>query len=326
MSRLCCILDADENFAVRISACFNSRHVLPFMVQAFSDIEAYIGCAQLNQVELLIVDESMYEEARGIPAGQIIRLCEQPMLMEGGADVCIVKFQSSDNIIRDVLSVYRGQLIPLPAAGVKDKAKLVSVYSPNGYCGKTTLALSLAHIKGRDRKVLYLNFEEFSALCGRGEKGNLSDALYYYGIATRGSAKLMSVVSRGNGYDYIAPAACAEDIADSDTDTIAAFVEELIRQGGYELVVIDVGSLVKEPWKLLEQADMILMPMPDSAHRKCRQKEFEKFMYTSGREAVMERVRMVDIVQDDTLFKDGQVNYACLAGSRYAKAVSAIDI
>lgn len=326
MSRLCCVLDADENFAVRISACFNSRHVLPFMVQAFSDTEAYISCAQLNQVELLIVDESMYEEVRGIPVGQIIRLCEQPMLMEGGADVCIVKFQSSDNIIRDVLAVYRGQLIPLPSAGVKDRAELVCVYSPNGYCGKTTLALSLAHIKGRDRKVLYLNFEEFSALQGMGEKGNLSDALYYYGIAAGGSAKLMSVVSRGNGYDYIAPAACAEDIADSDTDTIAAFVEELVRQGGYELVVIDVGSLVKDPWKLFEQADRVLMPMPDSAHRKRRQKEFEKFMYTSGREAVMERVRMVELVQEDTLFKDGQVNYACLAGSRYAKAVSVIDI
>ena len=83
MGKICCILDSDESFAVRICACFNKKHVLPFSVQAFSDMDAYMSCAQNNEVELLIVDESLYEEVRHVPAGQIIRLCEQPMLMEG---------------------------------------------------------------------------------------------------------------------------------------------------------------------------------------------------------------------------------------------------
>lgn len=35
MGKICCILDSDESFAVRICACFNKKHVLPFSVQAF---------------------------------------------------------------------------------------------------------------------------------------------------------------------------------------------------------------------------------------------------------------------------------------------------
>ena len=325
MGKLCCILDSDENFAVRICACFNKRHVLPLTVQAFSDMEAYISCAQNNEVELLIVDESLYEEARRVPAGQIVRLCEQPMLMEGEADACVVKFQASDGIIRDVLGVYTGKLIPAPCSRTSDKSEVVCVYSPNGYCSKTTLSLALAHIKGRDRKVLYINLEEFSALGTAA--GNLSDILYYYHIDSKlYGARMLSLIKNGNGFDYIPPAACAKDIGDADADTVMGLVDELVAGGGYELVIIDVGSLVGEPWKLFEYADRVLIPSPDSPHRQKRLKEFEKFMYTSGYEGVMEKVRMVDIVRDDSLFRDGSINYACLAGSAYAKAVGGIDI
>lgn len=325
MSKLCCILDADENFAVRICACFNKKHVLPFSVQAFSDIEAYVSCAQNNDVELLIVDESLYEEARRVPSAQIIRLCEQPMLMEGDADACVVKFQASDGIIRDVLGAYTGQLMPAACSKTADSAKIVCVYSPNGYCGKTALSLALAHIKGRDRKVLYINLEEFSALGTA--SGNLSDILYYYHInSNMCGGKLMPLIKNGNGFDYILPAACPKDITDSDADTIIGLVDEFVKIGGYELVIVDLGGLVKEPWDLLGCADRILIPSPDSPHRQRKIKEFEKFMYTSGYEAVMENVCMVDIVKDDSLFKDGNINYACLAGSVYAKAVSGIDV
>lgn len=325
MGKLCCILDSDENFAVRICACFNKKHVLPFSVQAFSDMEAYISCARNNDVELLIVDEGLYEEARRVPAGQIIRLCEQPMLMEGHDDACVVKFQASDGIIRDVLDAYTGQLMPAACSKTADPAKIVCVYSPNGYCGKTTLSLALAHIKGRDRKVLYINLEEFSALGTA--SGNLSDILYYYHINPRiCGGKLMQLIKNGNGFDCILPAACPKDIADYDADTIIGLMDELIKSGGYELVIVDLGGLVKKPWNLLEYADRILIPSPDSPHRQRKIKEFEKFMYTSGYEAIMEKVCMVDIVNDDSLFKDGNINYACLAGSVYAKAVSCIDV
>lgn len=246
--------------------------------------------------------------------------------MEGGADACVAKFQASDNIIRDVLGVYGGRITAgrLCQSGA---AKLVCVYSPNGYCGKTTLALSLSHIKGQDKRVLYLNFEEFSALDIKESNGTLSDALYYYHIAPEfGEGKLMSVICHGNGFDYIAPAVCAQDIAQMDTDVIISFIDTLMRLGEYELIVVDMGSIIKEPWKLLEQAGVILSPVPDSFHRQRRQKEFEKYMYMAGYETVMERVTMVDIIQDNSIVREGQLNYAYITGSRYGRMVGAIDV
>ena len=327
MDKICCILDMDEKYAVRVGACFNNRHVFPFMMRAFSSVDEYISCAMVNEVVLLLVDDAMYDAVKGVPAGQIIRLCEQPMLFEGSAEPVVAKFQAGDNIIRDVLCLYKGQISAACRTKNRQGVKVVCIYSPNGFCGKTTLAMVLSHIKGQDRRTLYLNLEEFSALSLTESAGTLSDALYYYrtGGEMR-AAKLLSVISHGNGFDYIAPAVCDRDIPDMDSDMLIEFIEELSREGGYELIIVDMGSLIREPWKLLENADIILYPAPDGEHRIRRQKEFEKYMYLAGYESVMERCRSVDIVWDNSIYADGRLNYDYISTSRYAKVVMDIDI
>jgi len=327
MERVCCILDSDEKFAVRMCACLNKKHIFPFDVQAFSKIEEYLSCAASSTVELLLVDEHLYDEVRNVPAQQIIRLCEQPVLMEGETDACVAKFQAGDELVRDVLYMYNGQLLPERRGMENTNCKMVCVYSPNGYCGKTTLAMTLAHIKGEKKRTLYLNLEEFSGMELPEENGTISDALYYYrtlGVAA--GAKLLSVIGHANGFDYIAPAVCVKDIAQTDTDELITFIDNVALVGEYELIVVDIGCLVKEPWKLLERSDLILCPSPDSRHRKRRQEEFEKYMYMAEYKNVIDKLKKVDIVYDNAIYRDGQLNYAYIRTSRYAGMVMDIDI
>lgn len=96
-----------------------------------------------------------------MPAQQIIRLCEQPVLMEGETDACVAKFQAGDELVRDVLYMYSGQLLPERRGMENTNCKMVCVYSPNGYCGKTTLAMTLAHIKGEKRELCILTLKSF---------------------------------------------------------------------------------------------------------------------------------------------------------------------
>lgn len=327
MEKICCILDSDEKFAIRMCACINRKHVFPFIAQAFSKIEEYISCAMANKVELLLVDETMYNDIKNVPAGQIIRLCEQPMIMEGNVDACVAKFQASDSIIRDVLYQYNGQI----ASELKNKdercAKIVCVYSPCGCCGKTTLSLTLAHIKGQTKRTLYINLDEFSALNISADGKNLSDALYYYRtMGKTGGARLLSVIGSMENFDYIAPAVCAKDLAVTDASMLTEFIDKLVELGEYELVVVDMGSIVKEPWILLRYADMVLSPSPDSEYRKKRQEEFEKYMYISGYEDVCAKLRKVEAAHDNNIYKDSQLNLGHVQGSRLAKAVMDIDI
>lgn len=330
MERLCCILDGDERYAVRLSACFNGRRVLPFPVRAFSDTEAYLRCAEENEVELLLVAEDMYPAVESGTAGLVVCLCGQSVLPENESGaVNIFKYQAGDNIIRDVVSLY-GDMRPDSAAVYKDiPARIVCVYSPNGYTGKTTLCMALAHEKGQNRKVLYINLEEFSADSENlpERNGSLSDALFYYHTGNGcGGGKLMSVINRGNGFDYIPPAVCAEDLAHFSTEIIIGMLDRLSHAGGYELVIIDAGGMIKEVWRLLELADVVLVPKPDSPHRERRQMEFEKYLHQTGRSEVADRIIQVDIPRDDSIFRDGSISYARLSGSAYGRMVNSLDI
>ena len=247
--------------------------------------------------------------------------------MEGEADACVAKFQAGDELVRDVLYMYNGQLLSERRGMENNNCKLVCVYSPNGYCGKTTLAMSLAHIKGEKRRTLYLNLEEFSGVEFPEGSGNLSDALYYHRtLGASAGAKLLSVVEPANGFDYIAPAVCAKDIAQTDAEELIAFIDNVALAGEYELIVVDIGCLVKEPWKLLERSDLILCPSPDSRHRKRRLEEFEKYMYMAEYNSVIDKLKKVDIIYDNAIYKDGQLNYAYIRTSRYARMVMDIDI
>ena len=123
-------------------------NVYPYLRDCVQSVQAQ----SYQNWELLLVDESMYDDVKDISAGQIIRLCEQPMLMEGDDEPCVAKFQASDNIIRDVLYLYNGSIAS--GGGVVDgsSVKTVCVYSPCGCCKKTTLALAFAHIKGQKKR------------------------------------------------------------------------------------------------------------------------------------------------------------------------------
>ena len=326
MNKLCCILDADENYALRVSECFNSRHALPFEVRAFSEVEAYYECEKENQVELLIAGEKLYPLVRNCAAGQIICLSEQNVLMEGGDTLSIAKYQPCDSIIREVVSLYTGK-VPFADVTTGSKGRLVSIYSPNGYCGRTTLSLALAHIKGQKQRVLYINLEEFSVLGLSQQGGTLSDVLYYYySGGVNAKAKIMSVLRQGNGFDYIPPTTCAQDLPQLSTEAIIGVVKQLSDMGDYELIIMDVGNLIKEPWKLLAESDVILSPAPDTAHRQKKQNEFEKYLYESEMADIADRIVKVDMVRDEGLFIDGRINYPYLINSAFGRKVSSINV
>ena len=150
--------------------------------------------------------------------------------------------------------------------------------------------------------------------------------LIYYHSKVSVGVSVSSGLLDLDAFDYVAPAVCAKDLAGTDTDTFIGLIDKLARLGEYELVVVDMGSLIKEPWVLLCHADMILSPAPDSEYKKKRQEEFEKYMYMSGYESVIEKLIQVDSTHDGEMYRDGQVNFSHIQGSMLAKAVTDIDI
>lgn len=327
MKGVCCILDSEEKYALLLTECLNASRLLPFTLRTYSDLEAYVSCSEENSIELLIVEEALLSQIDRDKIGCIIVLSESGGT-DGAEDIpCVHKYQAVDKLVREIAAIYGDMGQERSVVREKSQVCLIGVYSPNGNCYKTTFCLALAYIMGRSRKVLYINLEEFSALGEQLQEGqyNLSDALYFYHIGER-SVKLLSAINEGNEFDYISPVSAAEDLVYFTEDVLLGLIDRLVQLGGYEAVIMDVGSLVKRPWQLLGQLDYIYAPASRNRHEERRLMEFKKYLHNMGNDRLADNIREIYLPYDESIAREGKLVFSKALGGSFGKAVWELEV
>lgn len=297
--KVCCILDSDENYAARLTDYINERRALPYQAMAFTSANALKGCYDKYDIKLLVAGGDECDELNGIVKPEVyIRFVEDSDDMDENE---IFRYQPADHIVKDIISHISG--FSQKYSG-NQTARILSVYSPATKCFKTTLALGIAVAALNEGKALFISFEQFAGLGNLlpSVRGGLSDALYYYKVGKEGaSGKILSCTDRTIGFDFLAPAICADDIAELNDSEIVDFVYLLAKHGNYANIVIDVGCIFNRPWKLLEVSDKVIMPEPLDYMGRRKAAEFNNYLMLSGRSDIAGNIFKIDVPYDETL-------------------------
>lgn len=284
--KVCCILDSDAEFALRLTEYLNEKKLLPMRVMTFTDLEALETAAKKYQLELLISDGQF--QTSDLVLGRHIILKETA---EDVGEDSIYRYQPAQNLAKAILALSDTDISLF--AGKTDGVQILCVYSPAGKSGKTGLAISLAKAAGVQGTALYLNLEEFSAIGGilpDPGKG-LSEALYYYHAAgEQAYTRILGCTAQAMGFDYFYPVTCADDMEVLDGPVLTQFLSMFVRGGSYQTLIIDLGNLLKSPWKLLACADRIIMPEPTDNYSRRKTASFESYLFLSGRGDLAERI------------------------------------
>ncbi len=326
MEGLCCILDSEEAYALRLTECLNSEGRFRFQIRTFSDAETFMSCVRECDIRLLIVGELLLDTINPTVAECIICLSEgntgdnteYPMVM---------KYQAGDKVVREIMALYEEQKPEDNHIRTTAEAKLIGVYSPNGNCYKTSFCVALAHELGQQCKVLYINLEEFSGLSQLLTEGkySLSDALYYYRIGEQG-IRLLSVITEGNSFDYVWPASSAEDLAELTEDELLSLTERIVRLGGYEQVIIDMGGYIKRPWSFMESLDCVYTPAPRAVHEERRLMEFKKYLYNRGYEHIVDKLIEVKLPYDESISMEARLSPSKLVAGGFGRVVKGLGV
>lgn len=299
MKDVMAVYDADPAYAMRFAEVMNQKEKLPFEVIAFTSLEKLKAFAAKTPVEILLVGGSVSrEEAETVGAGRVIVLTDGEM---SGADpLCpsVYKYQSSDNIIREVMACYCERREAVPGLSVKKKAKLLGVYSPIGRCLKTSFAITMGKLLSRDCPTLYLNLEEFSglsALTHMEYKKCFSDLLYFYCSGNYSSLRLSSVIHGMDGLDYIPPVRYPEDLEQAGAEQVAGLLQTIARESTYEMLVVDVGSLKRTALEVLKLCDIIYQPVKEDGVSQAKLEEFERYLEQSGNQELKERIQRLKL-------------------------------
>lgn len=299
MKQVMAVYDVDPCYADRFAEVINQKEKVPFAVMAFSTLEELRGYAANHTVELLLISSSVSRESvEGIGAKHVVALADKETVAVDREYPSVYKYQSSDNIIREVMVSYCEREISGSQSELAVRAQVTGVYSPIGRCLKTSLALTMGQLLAKEAKVLYLTLEEFtglSCLTQTEYPSDLSDLMYYYSQGTYNALRLNSMIHSIGDLDYIPPARYPEDLTQMKTEKMAELISRIAAESVYEMVILDIGTFGRSVIPLLEICRAVYMPVKEDSISAAKLEEFFLFLESSGHGGLKENIHKLKL-------------------------------
>jgi hypothetical protein len=290
MKNVCVIYDEDEQYGRHLMHALNSRKNLPFVILLYTKEDELLSYLSNNRPYMILAGERQYAALSNGCADFVVMLSEDEQDKTAGS---IYKYQSVECIIREIIG-FGGS----SECGQKE-LELIGVYSPAGARYQTQFALNLSGVLAQRGKTLYINLEEYSGLdelLVMQNGYNLSDVLYYYRQSKgRVTEQMKEAVCSRAGIDYLAPAACPEDITYVGEEQIAEMARSLGSACGYQNIVLDISSFVKEQWRIIYYCDCIYMPVEENYLMRRKQINFDTYLVNSRAEEIAGRIKKINL-------------------------------
>ncbi len=257
--------------------------------------------ARNNEIEILLIsDKAMKEEIRNLPVRQIIILSEG--VHSPGLDQypTVYKYQSSDKVIREVMACYGVEHeVSMAQNGVIKEMRVIGIYSPIGRTQKTSFALALGQILGRDHAALYLNLESYSGfeqLMETHFEQGLSDVLYYARQENTGIVyKIAGMVQTIQNLDFLPPALFPMDIQTTKYEEWIRLFRQLEQNSNYEVLILDLGDGVADLYQILDYCTEIYVPIRQDIISAAKLEQFESALQMWDSVSVLEKIRKIRI-------------------------------
>ena len=294
------VCDLEASYAYNLMESIYEKQGKSFEVQAFTSVKSLIAFAREQYIELLLISASaMCDSLLKLSIGKIMILSEGEKLTELSDYPCIYKYQASDQLIAEVMNHYTVEPVPAPAAMMMNRVEVVGIYSPIGRTLKTSFALTYGQLMAKDRKVLYLNLEEYAGFQGLFEEEFRSDVtdLLYFDQLGKGNLvyRLGSLVHHIGNLDYIPPALYPEDLRSVQTVEWVQLFKDLRDYSSYDVILLDIGSAVNGIYEILGLCSRIYMPVREDALSIAKLEQYEKTMKLRNGVDILQRTRKLKL-------------------------------
>lgn len=295
------VCDLEVEYAYNFMEYLNQKRSIPFEVQAFTGPEVLCDYAREHHIEILLISgKAMCEAVRQLKVGLLVILSEGVHSPELDQYPSVYKYQSSDQVIREVMSCYGSDKTPRPSAPVlKRETKVIGVYSPVGRAQKTSFALTMGQILARERAVLYLNLENFSGfeqLLGHTYERTLSDLLYFTRQENSNLVyKMNGMVQSMQNLDFVPPPLSPMDIQGTSWEEWSVLLEAIVRESSYEFLILDLGDGVADLFQILDFCGLVYMPVRSDVISAAKVSQFENLLTVWGYQSLLSGIHKIKL-------------------------------
>ena len=296
------VCDTEIEYAYNFMEYLMQKKNIPFEVQVFTSPEVLMDFAGNHEIEILLIsDKAMKEEIRSLPVRQIIILSEGVHSPDLDQYPAVYKYQSSDKVIREVMACYgvENEVAVSQSGVVKKEMRVIGVYSPIGRTQKTSFALTLGQILGREHAALYLNLESYSGfeqLLETHFDQSLSDILYYARQENSGIVyKIAGMVQTIQNLDFLPPVLFPMDIQTTKYEEWIWLFRQLEQNSNYEILILDLGDGVADLYQILDYCTEIYVPVRQDLMSMAKIEQFENALQMWDSLSVLGKMKKIRI-------------------------------
>ncbi|MBR1892055.1 MAG: hypothetical protein IJ815_00795 [Lachnospiraceae bacterium] len=293
------LYDKDEEYVTNLMSYLVDAKSMPIEVQAFTDKQCLTGYIKENPVDILLVSEpELDNDIEEANRAEMMILAEEEGHYEVNGHKAICKYQSCENIMREVMDYYSEQPLPLHRPLDGRSTELIGIYSPVSRCFKTSFAVALGEVLSQNNKTLYVNLEEYSGfhqILGQNYMMDLSDLLFYVNQKKRNfPCKLASVVQNIGGLDFIPPVISPLDLKSVDRDIWIEFFNELL-SCDYDKIIIDFGESLNAIMDIMRECSRVYVPTRNDSVSQAKVEQFEALLRIMDSEEILKKLRKLEI-------------------------------
>ena len=297
MKKIMAVVSAEKKFAERFCDYINEDGHIIYTAVPFSDMGECRNYRKDHPVPVILADENMIrdelltEDLSGI---RTIPLCDDERISESRKS--IYKYQSAEAIVREILDCAKDLKIVQDICFTGRPVSVIGIYSPASCEGKTEFALAMAAELRKRKRVLYMNFEEFSGLSdlmGESYDRGLSNALYWMKQDNLSGQRIASMVYTAAGFDYIPPIQFADDYSAVTGDECARLITQILSETFYDCIVADLPVSLSVSSDILELCESIYMPVLPGKESSGRIREFDEYLVLSDRRKIASKVKKI---------------------------------
>ena len=292
------VCDLEKGYAESLMDFLNVRRSVPFEIHAFSEMNLFMEYAKDKSLDVLLIsEEAMYDirnEIGVLNIGEIFVLSQEGDLASVQGHRSIYKYQNSENILREVMCYYAESAVKILPCSAAGNFEMIAVYSPVKRTLKTSFAMTAGQIIGENKKVLYINLEEyagFNSLFKTTYMTDMSDLMYYISQQKPNFIwKLASMVQSIGNLDFIPPALSPLDIKNITSGQWLNFFKEL-QKCDYDTVILDIGESVQGIYDILRMCSRIYTPTRDDGISYAKMEQYEAMLRIMEYDDVLEKTR-----------------------------------
>ncbi len=293
------VFDSDEEYVTKLMSYMSDSRSVPLEIQGFTDKKRLKDYMRGNEVDILLIpEEELDEDIEAYETGEMMVLSEGDSYEDSKGHKSICKYQSSENIMREVMCYYAEK--PSVELGILNAAntEMIGIYSPIRRSFRTSFAFALGEVLSEREKVLYINLEEYSGFNQLMQKNfmmDISDLIFYIGQKKRNfPCKLASMVEKAGLMDFIPPVISPLDILSVDRETWNIFFNELCNCD-YSKIVVDISDSVSAFLDILSYCKKIYMPVREDTVSKAKLEQYEAMLRIMEREDIIDRTERLTI-------------------------------